>query len=161
MGMVTQVIPENHLETIEKRAKWNEELGQWQVARMLQYAGNSKIQVKRARNQMRPPCTQVRKQLPDGKYGEFYRRNVYMSREDNVYVPVFTNPFYKYDSRSDSYLSLVGDMQETSLKESESDKRKKKSKKESRGKSKSSKSKSSSRRDKDRRDKKDKKDKKK
>ena len=47
----------------------------------------------------------------DGKHGEFYRRNVYMSREDNVYVPVFTNPFYKYDSRSDSYLSLVGDMQ--------------------------------------------------
>ena len=47
----------------------------------------------------------------DGKHSDFYRRNVYMSREDNVYVPVFTNPFYKYDSRSDSYLSLVGDMQ--------------------------------------------------
>merc|ERR1711862_365799 len=110
-----------------------------------------------ARKNAPPPCTLVRKHMPDGKHSDFYRRNVYMSREDNVYVPVFTNPFYKYDSRSDSYLSLVGDMQETSLKESESDKRKKKSKKESRGKSKSLKSKSSSRKDRDRRDKKDKK----
>ena len=25
-----QFIPEHHLEKIEKRAKWNEELGQWQ-----------------------------------------------------------------------------------------------------------------------------------
>merc|ERR1711981_167407 len=97
------------------------------------------------RNTVRPPCTQVRKEMPDGLHAEVYRRNVYMSREDNVYVPVFTNPYYKYDSRSDSHLALVGDLQDISTKKDrpESGKRKKKSKKDSRGKSSKTRSSSS------------------
>merc|ERR1719198_1528439 len=136
--IVTQFIPDHHLEAIEKRAKWNEELGHWQVARMLKYAGNSKTQCERVRNNVRPPCTIVREQIPAGRHEEIYRRNVYMSKEDNVYVPVFTNPYYKYDSRSDSHLTLIGDLQQTDVKTAgrpESGKRKKKSKKENRGKS--------------------------